>query len=175
MKLILTQHDLEEALRRYVGGMLTLAEGAKMEIEFTAGRGDRGMSAEVDINYLGVTRIAGIADVAVTPAKDPEPIKEVVAKPEVLEGVRATVTGKPDMRTKAAKNLFATKEDVSKSDVPVRDAVDRTMGMFTRDPELETAQEAPDTDREEEAAEILAEPETPPQTAPVVRKSLFSS
>ena len=70
MKLILTQNDLEEALRRYVGGMLTLAEGTKMEIDFTAGRGDKGMSAEVDINYLGVSRIAGIAGAGATGSVD---------------------------------------------------------------------------------------------------------
>lgn len=52
MKLMLSQQELEQAIRRYVTGMISLHPGADITIEFTAGRGEKGITAEVDINYL---------------------------------------------------------------------------------------------------------------------------
>lgn len=184
MKLILTQSDLEEALRRYVGGMLTLAEGTKMDIEFKATRGENGMSAEVDINYLNVNRIAGIADTARD--KMPEEIEEVGRgrqETPVTNIPPAAPVKKIDGRSaeaRAAKksNLFGDAPPTTKTP-EVLDTVDRAVAAFTQDPPvatpvLDAAEEVlSEGDEAPDATEVLAAPE-PVEETPKPRKSLFS-
>lgn len=51
MKVILTQEDIEQALVDYVGKLVTVQEGFEISVEkIIAGRGDKGLTAEVDIS-----------------------------------------------------------------------------------------------------------------------------
>lgn len=51
MKVILTQEDIEQALVDYVGKLVTVQEGFEISVEkIIAGRGDKGLQAEVDIS-----------------------------------------------------------------------------------------------------------------------------
>lgn len=73
MKLILTQKDIEAAVRAHVSSMLTMNDGTEMEIAFTATRGADGITAEIDINYLGLAGIREIAEDKPAPAPAPAP------------------------------------------------------------------------------------------------------
>lgn len=66
MKLTLSQQELEQAVRNYVTGMISLQPGTDIGIEFTAGRGEKGITAEVDISYLAVTSIPAIQQASTT-------------------------------------------------------------------------------------------------------------
>lgn len=57
MKLTLTENEIDEALTQYVFNTISLREGTEINISYTAGRGERGLTAEIDINYLSVEGI----------------------------------------------------------------------------------------------------------------------
>lgn len=57
MKLTLTENEIDEALTQYVFNTISLREGTEINISYTAGRGERGLTAEIDINYLNVEGI----------------------------------------------------------------------------------------------------------------------
>ena len=57
MKLTLTENEIDEALTQYVFNTISLREGTEISISYTAGRGERGLTAEIDINYLNVEGI----------------------------------------------------------------------------------------------------------------------
>ena len=57
MKLTLTENEIDEALTQYVFNTISLREGTEINISYTAGRGERGLTAEIDINYLNVDSI----------------------------------------------------------------------------------------------------------------------
>ena len=61
MKLTLNQEEIEVALKQYVGNNVSFKAGSDIKIEFTAGRGEKGLTAEIDIPYLGVTSIPAAA------------------------------------------------------------------------------------------------------------------
>ncbi|MGV8863224.1 MAG: hypothetical protein ACOH2T_18920 [Pseudomonas sp.] len=96
MKLTLSEIELKEAVTRYVTGMITLAEGTDIEIEFKAGRGENGFTAEIDINYLSVTALPDI----VVPAVRTERAIAETAKPQAVDA---------DTAVPAPANLFADK------------------------------------------------------------------
>lgn len=54
MKLTLSQNELELAVRAYVMAMISLQPGTEVTIDFKAGRGENGISAEVDISHLAL-------------------------------------------------------------------------------------------------------------------------
>lgn len=90
MKLTLNQEEIEVALKQYVGNNVSFKAGSDISIEFTAGRGANGLTAEIDIPYLGVSSIpAAAAQPAVTKraeketaAKDAEPVNR--SEPETV-------------------------------------------------------------------------------------------
>lgn len=61
MKLILTQPEIEAILRAHVNATVQLTSGSDYNIEFTATRSDSGMTATIDIPYMGVASIPAIA------------------------------------------------------------------------------------------------------------------
>lgn len=99
MKLILTQKDIEAAVRAHVSSMLTMNAGTEMEIAFTATRGADGITAEIDINYLGLSALtlpekapetASALPMAQVEARLPaEPEPEIPNQPDVTEDVPA--------------------------------------------------------------------------------------
>lgn len=185
MKLILTQEDLLQAVRLYTAGLFTLNPDANMTIDFKAGRGENGMSAEVDINYLGVTRIAGIADAkpAATPAATspgPEPAAAPVKK----------IDGRSSEARAQRKGLFETKptapettvikpvapetasEAADEGTTPV-DVADTTIDTEAAQREAEAEEILAEAEREGAGPEIKEEEAAPPP-APTQRKSLFA-
>lgn len=56
MKLTLSQQELEQALRNYVTGMINLQPGTDIMIDFKAGRGDNGFTAEVEISSADLAK-----------------------------------------------------------------------------------------------------------------------
>lgn len=183
MKLQLSQEEVVEAIKRYVGGLFVLSEDADMSVEFTAGRGDKGMSAEIDIRYLGVKSINLGAEKP--KAVEPEGGTPVTDAGKAVDGDGQTEQQKIDGRSKAAReakkaaSIFGAKPEAPDAPVVVKDSVDRAVESFTKDPKL--TPEAAKPERQEEAEEILAEEEAAPQMeeAPPVpttpRKSLFSN
>ena len=55
MKLTLSQQELEQAVLNYVNAMINLSPNTHISIDFRAGRGENGISAEVDISMQSVT------------------------------------------------------------------------------------------------------------------------
>lgn len=108
MKITLTQPEIEQAVRQYVGGMVSLRENTQMQIDFTAGRGDNGLSASIEINYMAVTGLPEVAASAKTAApQTATPVTETPgpvmpdAEPEASEPAAAPPA-------KAGKTLFGT-------------------------------------------------------------------
>ncbi|WP_199097251.1 hypothetical protein [Dyella sp. ASV21] len=74
MKLTLSQNELELAVRAYVTGMISLQPGTEVTIDFKAGRGENGISAEVDISHLALAGAGLAAAAPVAVVAQPEPI-----------------------------------------------------------------------------------------------------
>lgn len=69
MKLILTQAEIEQILRDHILQTVTLVNGSDFTIDFVATRGDAGVTATVDIPYLGLASLPAItAEAEPTPA-----------------------------------------------------------------------------------------------------------
>lgn len=49
MKITLDQTEIETAVRAYVNEQVSIKEGQRIDIDFTAGRGANGLSAAIDI------------------------------------------------------------------------------------------------------------------------------
>lgn len=88
MKLILTQVEIEAAIRGYITNMVTVKDGTTMDIEFTATRGENGLTASVDINYLGVTGV----NLNPEPASLPLPQKSKTTAPAPEEMPETTAS-----------------------------------------------------------------------------------
>lgn len=181
MKLILTQEDLLQAVRLYTAGLFTLNPDANMTIDFKAGRGENGMSAEVDINYLGVTRIAGIADAkpvaaATAPAATPEtPAKKVDGR--TAEGRAQRKAGLFEKApTPAAPEAPAptpvVADPADEGTTPV-DVADTTIDTEAAQREAEAEEILAEAEREAAGPEV-EEVEAAPPPAPTQRKSLFA-
>lgn len=78
MKITLSQQEIEEVVRDYVTSMVQLRDGTDMTIDFTAGRGENGLTASIDINYLSVSGIPAIQE---TPAPAKAPATKAATKP----------------------------------------------------------------------------------------------
>ena len=62
MKLIITQPEIEAIVRAHVESTVQIREGSEMKIDFTATRSDDGITATIDIPYMGLAGIPAIAD-----------------------------------------------------------------------------------------------------------------
>ena len=104
MKVILTQEDIEQALIDFVSKLVTVQEGFEISVEkIIAGRGDKGLSAEVDISE----------------PKEPEP--EPVAgekKPRKTRQRKATVETSEDPKDPPAEENKPEPEE--KQDSPFK-------------------------------------------------------
>ena len=95
MKLIITQPEIEAIVRAHVENTVQLREGAEMKIDFTATRSDDGITATIDIPYMGVAGIPAIAAAneaaaASTPAT---PIKGQTRAKQAPKGNAAAILG----------------------------------------------------------------------------------
>lgn len=57
MKIQLSQDEIAQAVRDYVSQGVTLQNGAQMAVDFSMGRGENGLSATIDVPYMGVSAI----------------------------------------------------------------------------------------------------------------------
>lgn len=164
MKLTLEQGELEEAIRKYVGGLINVTNDADMSVVWKAGRGDNGMSVELDIRYLGVRKIdlGSTNQIAGTPIRQPEqekaeeenrhtstPMTPSPTNIPIPEGVKVLEDGSvigPDGKkldgrsaeVKAIKkSLFGgipAPKALAEGEKP-KDHIDTAVEAFTKDPE----------------------------------------
>lgn len=57
MKIQLSQDEIAQAVRDYVSKGVTLAGNTQMAVDFSMGRGDNGLSATIDVPYMGVSSL----------------------------------------------------------------------------------------------------------------------
>lgn len=97
MQIILSQAELEQAIKNYVNDLMNVREGSQLSIELRAGRGIDGFTATVDIVKSG----------------EPIPAKTVVPVATPLPVIAA----KPTPRTVVKEEPVV--EDESETEVPV--------------------------------------------------------
>jgi len=83
MQVILKQRDIEQALKQYIAGQGINLKGKTVNIAFTAGRKETGISAELDIDD-----ISGYIPAAEDLTKDVPEVQEAA----VVEEASASVT-----------------------------------------------------------------------------------
>ena len=161
MKIILTQSEIEAAIKAHVGGLVSVREGTEIGISFAATRGEDRIVATIDINYVGTTTIPEIINT--------QPSKvTTIAVGDVVKETPAP-RAKPGPKPKA--NLFGA----TNPETPAKDpAADPDPGL--NDDPVDTAVtnivEAVDANpADKEAAPTKEEEEAAPTT---VKKSLFS-
>ena len=121
MKLIITQPEIEAIVRAHVENTVQLREGADMKIDFTATRSEDGITATIDIPYLGVAGIPEIAAAvdAKPAAAAPAPAVKTAAKPRgVLKGNAGSLllgAGSAGPATEAAANPEPVKDGVAET------------------------------------------------------------
>lgn len=94
MKLILTQQEIEIAIKNHVLANVAISNGSSLTIDFSATRGADGLTATIDIPYMGVTQLNLDAVPATDPVAKPTPSKRPsfvkAAEPEATtEGLAA--------------------------------------------------------------------------------------
>lgn len=119
MKLIITQPEIEAIVRTHVENTVQLREGADMKIDFTATRSEDGITATIDIPYLGVAGIPEIAAaVDAKPAAALAPAMKTGPKPRaVTKGSAGSLlgAGSAGPATEAAANPEPVKDDVAET------------------------------------------------------------
>jgi hypothetical protein len=187
MKLILTQPEIEQILRDHITKTITLATGNNFAIDFVATRSDAGITATIDIPYMGVTALPEVA----AAAKDTPPFAvetkttgssdaDAVARMDARNAAAAStenvkVVTAPDTKTTRRRRIF----DAAPIDPPAPVTEPEPSGdeleHEAASPEVEDigagealAQAIDDVNQEAE------EVQTPPP-APTERKSLFTS
>ena len=73
MKILLTQPEIEQILQAHVLDTISLKDGSTPSIKFTATRGDAGVTAEIDIPYMGMGSLDVSTDSTKTPESAPKP------------------------------------------------------------------------------------------------------
>ena len=102
MKIILTQPGIEQILRAHVLNTITLKDGSQPSINFTATRSADGITAEIDIPYIGVNALdLGTSNTDAQKAPEPAAAKTDV-KPAPTSGRGKNASTKADK-----SNLFA--------------------------------------------------------------------
>lgn len=89
MKLIITQPEIEAIVRAHVESTVQIREGSEMKIDFTATRSDDGITATIDIPYMGLAGIPAIADAVAAAGNKPT----TTDKPPAGPVKRAAKTG----------------------------------------------------------------------------------
>lgn len=85
MKIILTQQEIEAAITAHVLSTISVREGTDLKIDFTATRSTDGITATIDIPYMGVSSI----DLPMT-----SPVTEA-QQDTTSAGTKATLPTKP--------------------------------------------------------------------------------
>lgn len=62
MKIRITEPELSQIVRDHIAANVSFKDGAQPTVSFTATRGEDGIVAEIDIPYMGVSALPGIAD-----------------------------------------------------------------------------------------------------------------
>lgn len=171
MKIIINQSEIEDAIKAHVGGLVSVREGTDIGITFASTRGEDGIVATIDINYLATTRIAEIAD-AVQAADTTLPPQRVTT---VATGDKTPKETKTRAKTGDKKSIF---EDVknpetagdTKTETEVEESAGTNEGSKAAEPEV-SAIDPVDAVVTTIAAAVDGE-EAPPPTGP--KKSLFS-
>lgn len=96
MKIQLSQQEIEQAVREYVGKGITLANGGEMTVDFTAGRGENGITATIDVPYMGVAKLP------VTPVTAPAPAPIVTTQAAAPTTAEAPTVADPVIEREAA-------------------------------------------------------------------------
>ena len=124
MKITIDQEEIETAVTNHIKSLITVKDGQEISIDFKAGRGENGLSAEISID-------APVAKATTSKPTPRAPAQETaqVATQEVQETVAADL--KP--ATQVAENAA---QDVAEP-APVADAVQ------VEEPVTETAEQAP--------------------------------
>lgn len=86
MQVILKQRDIEQALKQYIAGQGINIKGKTVNIAFTAGRKETGISAELDIDD-----IPGYMPAAEYPIVDAPVVQEDAVVEEAIEPVTQEV------------------------------------------------------------------------------------
>jgi len=81
MKIYLEQVEIVQALQQYISEQGINLAGKQVDVSFTAGRKDAGLTAEVDIQDAAKANLARIAIKRTSPATEDGP-KELKAEPE---------------------------------------------------------------------------------------------
>jgi hypothetical protein len=82
MQITLNQEEIEAAVKDYVHAQINVAEGQDISIDFTNGRGDKGLTASLDIVPA---RVADEPKAAKTPTPKPKKTSPVLVKEEPVE------------------------------------------------------------------------------------------
>ena len=87
MQIIIKQKDIEQAITEYIASQGIKLIGKEVEINFTAGRKDSGISAEIDIEEPRLGRpIAEVArNVALTPTVEKTTVETLAITPPKME------------------------------------------------------------------------------------------
>lgn len=134
MKILLSQNEIEQAVREFVGKGVSLANGAEMTVEFSMGRGDNGLTAAIDVPYMGVSSLP-VTAVGINPPTTPAPVRGVMppisvqaTDPKYADPVMAHTAPRVNAPTTQQNAVIQT------TDAPV--AAD---GLTTDEPEQGTA------------------------------------
>ena len=130
MKLIITQPEIEAIVRAHVENTVQLREGADMKIDFTATRSDDGITATIDIPYLGVAGIPAIA--AANEAKDasapnpnapkPRAARAAAPKPAPAQNAGSLLGAGTTAATDSPANPEPVEDDVATTEAVADDA-----------------------------------------------------
>lgn len=106
MKIIITEPELTQIVRNHVLSTVQLHNGANIQIDFSATRGTDGVTASIDIPYVGVT---GLDLSPQTPQyKSEEAIPPGTVKAEKVEkGSPAKTKAAPSTVEEPPKGIFA--------------------------------------------------------------------
>lgn len=147
MKLIITQPEIESIVRAHVENTVQLREGAEMKIDFTATRSDDGITATIDIPYLGLGGIPAIAQ-------------------QQADAAAASAPAGPTKRAPRGRGTTSISPGVTKEDGETADAEgiytpeDAPFPTDTPEPASEPAADAPQ-DAQEPAAPVNSDSGTP--------------
>lgn len=149
MKITLVQNEIEEAIKQYLGGQMTIAKGMAITIELKATRGDEGYMAFVDIrkdaNWVAPVLVKSVPEFDGVAADTP--------KAEV-----PPTTPKPTLASRVTTRAAAPEPVVEEAEViePAEEEVVETE-------EAEEATAGPEVEQEDEAL---------PEVAPVVQAAV---
>lgn len=86
MKITIVQREIEEAVRDYINKQIAVQEGMEITMDFTATRGDDGLTAAIDISPAAPAPVAGAAPTRRVQVRTPRPVAvETASEPKAAE------------------------------------------------------------------------------------------